>query len=404
MRRRMMCPAKPLDVERFGVIGMMALSFRSTTDLAGLRDETATGDCNLHGDAGTLSGRAVLLESFRQPVSFGSGQRFVQRPSRFDPAHESKRGNAKFLGPCRHGLLPALKTDQPVVALIAALSLGIGPAYVAGRIVTVIVDPVEAETFRAWPHIGNESLECFKLRGDGDSAASVISVGMISRILAAAFHIIPTLILGSARLAMSAASVSNCLGATATARYGAAIDKVVCADRFQRSSALALAKPVRAPTMIGSTADHCQLAESLTGQIMKVLATASLCIAVEKIRSAHRDFIAAFAMAEPICLTFSGKRQSQYGQLTECLASQTENAPAATRDCMSSCEVSGTNKFFFSAFTSAIPAGFMATRIGSSVDYRKLAKRLAREILRYPWHKVYFTTIIGGKQVPCPAY
>jgi hypothetical protein len=96
--------------------------------------------------------------------------------------------------------------------------------------------------------------------------------------------------------------------------YGAAIDEIVCADRFLRRAALALAKPVRAPAMVGGSPNYDQITESLAGQIVEVLTTASLRIAVEKIRPADCNFVPALATAEPISLSISYFSEPQHGE------------------------------------------------------------------------------------------
>lgn len=382
---------------------MMALAFRDAADFAGLGDQASAGDRNLHGNAGSLSCHGTPNSATRKSRPFRKRQGFSNGPSGFDATHKRTITYTQLLSPSGKRLRLSVKTDQPVVSLIAALHCVIGPPYITRSVVSMIVDAIQSQSVR-WPHIGGESFERLEVRRYFNTAPSIVRIGWVVGILAATPHILPDSIVSLAGLPVRTASIADIHGTMTAARHSVSRHEFFGPYGFCFGPAIAITAPAGSASSIRRSVGHGQFPESLPGQITKtrphfassftglrrhadLVRSARLRIAVQKIRSSDGRFLAAVATAKPICLALLRERQPQYRQLAESLIAEIQDTAAATRDRVPVFEIARGNQYFLSASASAIPAHSTASRIGPSLKHGKVAEHLARKIFRYPGHK-----------------
>ncbi|KKM16054.1 hypothetical protein LCGC14_1689720 [marine sediment metagenome] len=79
--------------------------------------------------------------------------------------------------------------------LVVSLCDAISPDAILRRIRAVIVNSLNSQAIRAFPHVGNKALERGPFSTHMDTTAPVVFVRWVLRVIAAGFHVSPAVVL-----------------------------------------------------------------------------------------------------------------------------------------------------------------------------------------------------------------
>jgi hypothetical protein len=201
----------------------------SSLCLIGRRQHNGRAERKIHSHADALLGRPTALQAI---------------PDR-------RHRHTGFARPIGQRLRAARSGDEPHITPVASLLTVGRPTAVFRRVVAVVVDAVDrersapseaAQTFRPRSHVGEEVLERLPPRAHPDPAPAVVSVRVVSRVLATPPHVEPHAVFGRVRRSVPESASAARFVAKAPARLSATIGQVLRENRTH-VPAVALAPP-----------------------------------------------------------------------------------------------------------------------------------------------------------------
>lgn len=216
--------------------------------------------------------RAIRLGEGTLPAPWGLGQRALQGPRAKAVVHRRLR-DAESLCPCRGRQRLTSEVNQACRRAIVVLLLPRRPSAILGRIVGVVVDPIEREPGSRISHVGVERARIAPPLAHANSASAVPMKAKTVRVVAAADHSDPSLIPACAAVDGSAVlrhSHPRALPAKTPTGSNESGGKVLVRDH-SFGTALARATPPRFPVACAIEGCRREAAESLPGQIVEVV-------------------------------------------------------------------------------------------------------------------------------------
>lgn len=201
-----------------------------------------------------------------------------------------------MLGPFRQGHRQAMRRVAHIVSAVAALCFLVCPPAVAGFVVPVVVDPVEAVLWR-WPltHVSKEVAE----RGAPpiayvDAATAIERISLVLLIAAAGDHPGPGFVLGRVGLSVG----YDPIGPGASARFDFAGAEGIRAN-LRLFAAIAYAPPKHARSTSPDRLNGGQTVELLPGNINGTLPH-SYDYSMQRLSGGLRDILNAALRGRPI--------------------------------------------------------------------------------------------------------
>lgn len=138
-----------------------------------------------------------------------------------------------FLAPLRYCLALAMQLINNIPASVIRLNELCGPSAIAGFVVPVIVDAIEAKSIRTDAHVGEKILESTPLLIDGDASPAVPVVLLVSRTRTPINHRSPRVVGRRARHQMRAVAFAHetTAGSSVTAAKLVAVHELACTAR-----------------------------------------------------------------------------------------------------------------------------------------------------------------------------
>jgi len=196
--------------------------------------------------------------------------RFFYRPSSSQSFRDRVVTEAQFFRPGSNRLRTSFGCQQGSIASpsgINSLLLACSPNAILWRIRTIIVLALETQTFRALAHVFKEVLKAIAPSlAHCDSSSPIVFVRNTFRIVAAAFHLVPSEIEERTGSAMSSDAFANKLRHGTTAAFGLSSSKIHRVDWFNRSAG-ALTQPLGMRSTFGSEFQYCPVSKGLAFQI-----------------------------------------------------------------------------------------------------------------------------------------
>jgi hypothetical protein len=220
-----------------------------------------------------------LLRSQRPAVTRGGDVRRGQRPRRriehvcewpavADAVAKARKRNASDGGPLCDRVRHAVEGDATISAAIVRLAVHRSPHAIARLVIAVVVYAFKRVAHRRpWSHVGKERWERSPSLADRDSAAAVISVGVVGRFQAALTHSQPHDVFRRPALAVGQIDAANLFPCETAAGHLTPALQIVSAN-YGACSAIAHTLPLRLPApCVGSASHDAQSSEALTEQI-----------------------------------------------------------------------------------------------------------------------------------------
>ena len=150
------------------------------------------------------------------PVAITSGkgpsEGFLVRPSAIEPHGYVDWFNSNLISPVCEGHGAPVVGEVDCFSCVPGLLVGVSPAAVVRRVVTVDVDPVDGgAAVRSWPHVGIENCEVgIPLIANRYAATTVVFVLLILGIITSRLHVAPVIVLWRKSKAVCG-SILSCL-------------------------------------------------------------------------------------------------------------------------------------------------------------------------------------------------
>ena len=150
---------------------------------------------------------ALFLPSLQMPESGcfrrsqdWCGQGFAQFHTYMQSSPQSGKLQPLFFRPGRQCLRFAFILYQAIVRAISHLGFFRCPSNVARRIVSIVINPINAETLRAWSHVSKKVLKRCELRIYSYALSTIVLPVLYFGISASCPHVLPCSVLGSVSL------------------------------------------------------------------------------------------------------------------------------------------------------------------------------------------------------------